>query len=213
MKDIRFLFAGVIGVAVLALVPSVVSYAFGQPPVRSEAPVLLSELVQAAGQAALESERLGTALLAKLNDEKLPNEDRVSCAFALGKLRYKPAIPRLIHFIMLEGRDNDPLYPLKEDQDLAPLVAAVLNHYPCARALTDYGELALPEVASDYLTFRKEDKRARRDAVLAVVLLSGNTKRTRVYLQGLLMENPDYNSRMKLLQLLPQLQDKNKNKD
>jgi hypothetical protein len=104
---------------------------------------------------------------------------------------------------------DDPLGRYKVDSELAPMPNPVLVGYPCARALADYGALALPEVATAYL---KED-RVAREAAFAWVLLNGNTKSTRVYLQGLLMENPDYRSKMTLLDLLPKLQDKNKNKD
>jgi HEAT repeat protein len=200
-------FAAVFLVAVAALVED---QAGGQPPSKSKPPTPLNEVMQAGRQAAIDSERAGETLLANLNDATLPGKDRSACALALGKLRYTPAIPRLIELITLEGPKDDPLARLQVDAELPPLPASILEIYPCAQALVGYGELALPQVTKAYL---KESNLGIQQALLAAVLLHGNTKSNRVYLQGLLMENPSFRCRMKLLELLPKLQEKNKVND
>jgi hypothetical protein len=209
MRKLQPLLGAWPGAMVFALAIAGTGPSNGEPVPKSEQAPSLSETMQAARQAAIDYERTGERLLAQLNDEKLPTKDRAACALALGKLRYAPAIPRLLEFIMLDIPSDDPVNHITKGTQFLTLLSKPLDNTAFARALVDYGELALPAVLHAYL----EENHTERRAILGRVLLQGNTKSTRVYLQGLLMENPDFTSRVELLELLPKLQDKKKNKD
>jgi hypothetical protein len=170
----------------------------GQPPARSEAPRSLNEILQAGSQAAIDSDRAGRAILEQLENTKLSDKERASCARALGKLHYLPAIPKLLELMdsFIEAVDD----PSKR-AGIVGLVPSV--DYPCMSALTDYGELALPAVVEDFL---KTDDKNRLLSIQILLDYKQNRKRNKIYLQGLLMETQDYRSKTRLLELIAHLQ-------
>jgi hypothetical protein len=110
---------------------------------------------------------------------------------------------------MLDVPPDDPVKHITDATQDQELFGKSLDSTAFARALVDFKELALPAVLRDYL----DETRRERRAILGRVLLQGNPKSTRIYLQGLLMENPDFASRLDILYLLPKLQDKQKTND
>src|SRR5258708_5952384 len=126
--------AAVTVVAGLALGASLVYQANGQAQAKIEPPPTLNEIVQAGLQAAIDSERAGEILLAKLRDETVPTKDRAACALALGKLHYKPGIRRLIDIVLLDAPKDDALSRHIAGHELPALPASVLDNYPCGRA-------------------------------------------------------------------------------
>jgi hypothetical protein len=176
----------------------------GQLPNKDEARPSLGETLQAGSQAAIDKERAGEALLLVLKDEKRPARDRLACALALGRLRYTPAIPQLIQLIELGVADEEATRLRAQ----GPL--SVFELFPCRQALLDFGELAVPALLAAYL---KVNGCRERERAFESILLRANRRATRIYLQGLWLDSPDYASRITLQELLPQLLENEKNKE
>jgi HEAT repeat protein len=170
----------------------------GQPPPKSE-PASLNEILQAGRQAAIDTERAGQALLRPLDNPKLSKNERRACALALGKLRYVPAIPKLIELVDFEV-----------DRDIGPQGGQVAltqlpDTWPCKEALRDYGELALPSLAEAYL--KTDDKERQEHLASAFCNEEQFEKSNKTYAQGLLIDLQDYRSSVRLFHLLKKLQE------
>jgi hypothetical protein len=183
----------------MGLVVAVVYQAGGQPPPKDEPLPSLNEILQAGRQAAIDSERAGRALLAQLDNPKLSKKERRACALALGKLRYVPAIPKLIELIDFEvDRDFGP-------QGGQVALSQLPDTWPCKEALRDYGELALPSLAEAYL--KTDDKERQAHLASAFCNEEQFEKSNKTYAQGLLIDLQDYRSSVRLFQLLKKLQE------
>src|SRR5262249_54958178 len=109
-------------------------------------------------------------------------------------------IPKLIEMIALKvSLDIEP----PKSPGIVGMLPSLLEDHPSMQALVDYGELALPALADAYLKSNDED---RQLDIAYVLLEKKNSKRTKVFLQGLLLETQDHRSTMRLLELIRQLQ-------
>jgi hypothetical protein len=186
--------------APVALAAVVAYHSCAQPLSNSSKSDSLRNAVQAGLHASKDSEKIGRALLDKLGDQNLTDKELRTCVLALGKLRYQAAIPKLVELIHLDVADEeDP----KATLGRTALLPSLLQDHPCMRALVEYGELALPDVAEAYLKTDSEER--KKD--LAYVLTARNSRAHKVYLQGLLLERQDSRSKIRLFHIIEQLQE------
>lgn len=149
-------------------------------------------LLQTAKRCAETREQAGKALLAILGDEKQPTSVRGECARALGKLRYRPAITKLIELIDLEDHRTKGFAEIPHPKEFLP----------CWAALSDYGMDALPAVVEACVA----EKNERRRLSLGVLLHDGGVaKEASIYAQGLAMDRGDQQTIDKVLVLIRDL--------
>jgi hypothetical protein len=130
-----------------------------------------------------ERDALGTELLAVLNNESAPDDQRAQAAELLGKLRYEPAIPMLIRYI-----------------DVMPSVT-LSGGPPAAMALRELGDAAIPRVIEAYLQETNDGSRRANRREYAFRIATGgarNVQTARLYVKGLAAETttPDVKRRI-----------------
>jgi len=147
--------------------------------------------IEEAAKVPAKKEDLGKTLLSVFADKNQPAKKRIECALTLGKLKYLPAIPKLIELIELQDPEAVNLEP--------PLIE---DRYPCIRALANYGEEGVPSIVEAYA---KEDN-GTRQRLLRTVIRVGKTRDAAITLaKKLLSEKTDDRAKARLKALVDNL--------
>jgi hypothetical protein len=154
----------------------------------------LNKALREAEELAQRADELGPALVQGLANPSNPNKARVRCARLLGKMRYTPAVPKLIEFIEL----------IDEEENRKPNIEG--RHagqvYPCAAALNALGAAAVPHVVEAYLA-EPNDRRARLLKAALYWRVGGEPyKAATVYAQGVIAERGNAAMRKRTRDLL-----------
>jgi len=183
-------------VALLVLPIWLSSPSLAQPPVKKlpgeEIPETLKKAVLEAERLTAKRDELGKALLHVLLDVNQSRWSRGQAARALGKLRYRAAIPRLIEHIGLEDWPSS-----KWEKEPSPIEEG----YPCIAALMDFGLEAVPQLLDAYLAERNELRRT----LLGVPFTKVNAKVVRIYAQGIAFDKGDPFVKHQVAQLIRDL--------
>jgi|GEM_PF-6846686 len=154
----------------------------------------ISDQIKQADQIAQNQEQIGKNLLAVLSDEKSPEKLKVECAVALGKLRYTPALPKLIELLeVVRSRQG------RSATDIELI-------YPCFSALKDYETAAVPSLVEAYI--RETGK--KRESLLWFAMRNEKSKKTAIiYAKGLMTDEKDEKIKAKLTLLIASLESPN----
>jgi hypothetical protein len=128
----------------------------------------------------------GAYLPPDLYKERQAVKIKLDCAAALGRLRYEPAIPKLIG--MIDVRD-----PTAEYSDVT-----IERGLPCVGALAAYGNAAVPQLVRAYVseaTRSREDPltHGRSGAIRMAIRVGGTEEVAATYARGLAVERAEKN--------------------
>jgi len=165
--------------------------AFAEDMMSSRETVPTTKEIEEAAKDPAKKEEYGKVLLSIFVDKHEPLKKKIECALALGRLKYLPAIPRLIEFIELQH----PIGTIFSE-------SAIEIQYPCVRALADYGEAAASSIVEAYA---KEENKTRQRLLRAVVRIGKTHKAAIAFAEKLLSEKADDTTQARLKALVDNL--------